>query len=152
MAKEYTKEEFWKLYKKLPEELQEAIFSVETADHIWDICERNDVKKVRSIAKYVGNVLIGVLTPEDFQETLEKELTITKDIAKKVTQEINRFIFYPVRPALEQLYRVETASLGESLLTKPLIKTSENQQQKEELKEEAPPTPSGSDTYRESIE
>jgi hypothetical protein len=34
MPKEYRKEELWKLYEKLPKELQEAIFAEETANHI----------------------------------------------------------------------------------------------------------------------
>ena len=143
MAKEYTREQLWKLYENLPEELQEAIFSVETADNIWNICERNNVEKISSIAKYVGNVLVGVLAPEEFQETLEEELKIEKEVAKKVTQEINRFIFFPVRPALEQLYKVEITS-SEKAPEKPI--------EQEKAEEEKPKALPRKDTYRETIE
>ena len=143
MAREYTREELWKLYQKLPEELKEAIFSEETAENIWNICERNNVEKISSVAKYVGNVLVGVLPPEDFQETLEKELKIKKEVAKKVAQEINRFIFFPVRPALEQLYKAEIT---------PLEKTPEKPTEQEKIEEEKPKTPPKPDIYREPIE
>lgn len=143
MPKKYTSEQLWKLYENLPEELQEAIFSVETADNIWNICERNNVEKISSIAKYVGNVLVGVLAPEDLQETLEEELKIEKDVAKKVVQEINRFIFFPVRPALEQLYKVGV-TLSEKAPEKPI--------EQEKTEEEKPRALPGKDTYRETIE
>jgi len=135
----YTPEQFWKLYEKLPEELKEAVFSEETAETIWDICERNEVEKISEVAEYVGQVLLGVLPPEDFQETLEKELKLEKDLAKKVSQEINRFIFYPVKASLEELYKIEIAPPAKPTgITPP--------------PEEKPPVPPGEDIYREPIE
>jgi len=131
MAKEYTNEQLQQLYKKLPEELQEAIFSVETADHIWDICERYDIDKISTVAKRVGNVLVGVLPPEELQETLEKELNIDSETAKKINRDINRFVFYPVKPFLEKLYNIGITSTNEQEKTKKL---------------------SQEDTYREPIE
>ena len=143
MPKEYTKEQLWKLYEKLPGELKEAIFSEETADNIWDICERNEVERISEIAKLVGNVLLGILPPEDFQETIEKELRFNKDLAKRITHEINRFIFYPVKGSLAEIYKIEAVSP-----TKPPVGPH---------LEITPPTeekaaPSKPDTYRELIE
>jgi hypothetical protein len=136
----YTKDELWKLYEKLPEELKEAVFSGETADHIWNICERYDVDDISEIAKLTGNVLLGVLPPGDFQETLEKELKLKKDVAKKVAQEINRFIFYPVKSSLEELYKIEIT---------PPAKPTRAAAPPEEKK---PAEPKKADVYREPIE
>ena len=141
MPREYTKEQLWKLYEKLPKELQEAVFSEETANNIDDICTRNGIEdnRISEIARYTGRVLMGVLPPEDFQETLEKELKLEKDLAKKVSQEINRFIFYPVKASLEELYKIEIAPPAKPTgITPP--------------PEEKPPVPPGEDIYRESIE
>ena len=107
MIKKITPEQFWKLYEKLPEELKEAVFSGETADNIWNVCEKNGINEVSRVAKYAGDVLIGLLPPSDFQKTLEKELGIDTETAQKVGREIHRFIFYPVKTCLEELYRVE---------------------------------------------
>ncbi len=41
----YPKEQLWELYENLPKELQEAIFSSENADKIYDICTRNGDNK-----------------------------------------------------------------------------------------------------------
>jgi len=108
MAKEYTKEQLWKVYEKLPQELREAIFAEETAESIWSICEKNEIsEQVSQVAKYVGRVLLGILLPEEFQQVLKGELKLSPEAAKKVAQEINRFIFYPVKPSLEELYKIE---------------------------------------------
>jgi len=140
MPRKYTSEQFWKLYEKLPEELKDALFAEETGNNIFEICRKNEIgDDLDQIVEYVGQVLVGVLAPEDFQKTLEKELNIGKDDAKKITQEINRFIFYPVRPALEQLYKVGTAPAEEVIPS-------------EKIEEEKPKEPPKKDIYRELIE
>ena len=142
MPKKYTSEQFWKLYGKLPQELKDALFAEETGNNIYDICKRNKIEEsLEMIVDYVSQVLVGILAPEDFQEVLEKELGFKKESAKKVSREINRFIFYPVKPTLEQLYKIETAP-SEKPTEKPGVETRPKEP-------EAPPT---KDTYREPIE
>lgn len=123
MPKKYLPEQIEKILQNLPEELKEAVFSMETADAIWEICSRQGVldERMTKIAECVGYVLMGLLTPEDFQETLEKEVKLKKDTAKKLAQEINRFIFYPVKPALEQLYKMEISPSEKPSKAVPLI-------------------------------
>lgn len=140
MAKEYTREQFWKLYEKLPQELKDALFAEETGDNIYDICKRNKIiENLEEIVEYVGQVLVGVLPPDEFQEILEKKLKLKKEVAKKVAQEINRFIFYPVKSNLEELYRVSITPPPATPKVSP-------------LPEEKPPTPPEKDIYREFIE
>ena len=133
----YTQEQLQKLYKKLPEELQEAIYSEETAEHIWNICDRNGIELISSLAEKVGNVLVGVLPPDKLQETIEQELKLEKETAKQVTREINRFIFYPVRIELEKLYETEITPFTTASTT---------------TKEKSSKKPSVKDIYREPIE
>ncbi|HUV81131.1 MAG TPA: hypothetical protein VMW21_01250 [Patescibacteria group bacterium] len=139
MSEEYTKEELQKLYAGLPEELKEAIFSVETADNIYNICTKNKIgeDKISEIAKYVGFVLFGILLAQNFQETLEKELKIEKEAAENIAAEINQLIFYPVKPVLQQLYKKE-AELAEGAVEKPV----------ERIREESP----RKDIYKEPVE
>jgi hypothetical protein len=141
MPEKYTKEQLKKLYKDLPDELKEAIFSMETVDSIYDICARNEIEKVKELAKYIGRVLLGVLPPDEFEETIKKELKIEKDKAKKVAREIDRFIFYPVKTSLEEIYKIEIAPPAKPKVTPPPKPPGE--------KPKAPPK---EDVYRESIE
>jgi len=139
MPKKYTREEFWKLYEKLPQELKDALFAEETGNNIYETCKRNGVENnLDQIVEYVGQVLVGVLPPDEFQATLEKEVKLKKDIAKKVAQEINRFIFYPVKSSLEELYKIEIAPPAKPKVVPP--------------PEEKPPAPPAKDIYREPIE
>ena len=84
MPKEYTREEFWKLYEKLPQELKGALFAEETGNNIYEVCKRNGVENnLDQIVGYVGQVLVGVLPPDDFQATLEKEVKLKKILQKR---------------------------------------------------------------------
>lgn len=146
MPKEYSREELWKLYEKLPKELKEAIFAEETANAIYDICTRNEIEddRISEIARYTGRVLMGILPPDEFQETLEKELKLEKEVAKRVAREIFRFIFYPVRPALEELYKTEIGPTTKPIeaIPGPKVRIPIEKKPKEEQR----------DIYREPIE
>jgi len=145
MPEEYTREQLWKLYEKLPDELRETIFSAETADNIWDICDRNEVDAVSKVAKYAGYVLMGVLAPDEFQETLEEEVGLEKEMAKKVTREVNRFIFYPVKSSLEEIYKTPITPPP----ARPKVAPSP---EATAPSEEKPTTPPSKDVYREPLE
>jgi len=139
MPKLYTTEQFWELYKKLPQELKDAIFAEETGNNIYEICKRYDIENdLAVVVDYVGNVLLGLLPPEDFQNILEAELKLEKETAEKVAREINRFIFYPVKPELEQLYKTGGVSAEEEISRPTERKTEEK--------------PAGEDRYREPLE
>jgi len=92
----------------------------------------------------VGRVLIGILPPDDFQETLEKELKIEKDLAKRITHEINRFIFAPVKESLSEVYKIKITAPEEA----PLVKPAETKPGVIPPEEK----PKGEDTYREPLE
>ena len=100
-----TREQYWKLFNSLPEELQDMIFSEKTAENIKDIAERNNIQDTSVLAKCIGQVLLGVLLPDKLQEEIEVNLKLKKEQAQIVVHEINRFILYPVKPLLEELYK-----------------------------------------------
>jgi hypothetical protein len=135
-----TREQYWKLFNNLPEELQDMIFSEKTAENIRDIAERNDIQDTSVLAKCIGQVLLGVLLPDKLQEEIEMNLKLKKDRAQTVVHEINRFILYPVKPLLEELYKDGVDINKENATTVSLPK------KKERSKESA------NDAYRETIE
>ena len=135
----YSKEQLNNLFDQLPEELQETIFSLDTSENILNVCRTYGLlsEEVGQISECVGQVLMGLLPPSDFQRAIQDRVGIPEVLARAVTREIHRFVFYPVKPALEQLYKIEIAPSE-----KPGVET-------EQKKPEAPPT---KDTYREPIE
>jgi len=110
MPKEYTKEQLWKIFEKLPEELKEVIFAEKTADDIYHISKRNNIKeeKISEVARLTGNVLLGILPPEEFRNTLKKELNLKKDIAENIAFQIERIIFFPNKKELTEIYQIKT--------------------------------------------
>jgi len=99
----------WELYVSLPEDLQDASFSEKNAERISSICQRYEVNEEQKsdIIKMVGYVLFGLLPPPQLAEAIEKELKIKKEIAEKISTEINAFVFFRVKNSLEALYNIK---------------------------------------------
>lgn len=149
MAEEYPKEELQKIYEALPDDLKEALFSEKTADDIYDTCVENGIEeKNLEVAKYVGYVLLGLLSPDELEKTLKENLTIADESAKKISQEITRLVFFPLKTRLEPLYKIKIAPPPPPEDSEPSKELAE-----EELpKEETPKKRTGKDVYRETIE
>jgi hypothetical protein len=127
-----SQDKLWAIYETLPSELKDSIFSEDTADAIWNICKLHDVDKTSIVAKLVGRVLMGLLPPEMFMETLEDEMSLSEDIAKKIGMEIEHFIFNPIKNKLDTLYEKEGTP-------------------KEDVTKREPESPEKADTYRELV-
>jgi len=106
MPQQYTQKELWGLFDVLPKELKDAILSEETAETIRKTCEQYEIKEqsISEIAKLVGDVLMGLLAPERFFQSLQSNLNIEKETAQNIFQKINRFIFFPVKNLLSEFY------------------------------------------------
>lgn len=145
MQKQYTRRDYWELFKKLPEELRDASADVDATDRIEEICNRYNVPQelLSAVTLQVGHVLLGIVPPADFQKILEKEVGLKKDTARQVAHEINRFVFYPVKPALEQLHKMEIEVSAKIVTPQPPT---------EEVEETPRQTPKQDDQYRESVE
>ena len=137
--KDPSTEQFWKLQEKLPMELKDAVWSAETGDDIYEAITKYGVAEHgQKISWLVGQVLLGLLLPQEFPGEIEK-LGIQKDAAEKIAREINRLVFYPVKPALEQLHRMEIEVTAKVVTPQP-----EEQESSEKQGED--------DKYREELE
>ena len=134
----YPREQLLDLYKSLPEELQNAIFSSAAADKMFDICQRNEVKDdnvISEIAKNTGCVMMGVLPPAELQGVFEKEIKLKKDTAKQIVWEISRFILFPVKKYIDALYHtnISAAAPSASAESKTSAKITEGAKVKTEI-------------------
>ena len=146
MAIKYTQQQLDRALQHLPEELKTTLFSVETSEKLADVSERYNIygEKGVLLSKYVGYVLMGLVLPQDFEQLLQKDLKVPKKVAQEIAREINRFVFYPVKSALEQLHNVQITPTSKTLTSKT------TSQKTEQL--EPPQNSSGPDIYRESLE
>lgn len=94
MAKELTREEFWQILKKLPEETQNLILSEQTAKDIFDICNKNNVEvlTISKVALLVGHVLMELIPVNEFQNNLE-EIGLERKTAEVISEDIQKTIF-----------------------------------------------------------
>ncbi|MBD3208706.1 MAG: hypothetical protein GF370_04620 [Candidatus Nealsonbacteria bacterium] len=146
MSLNYTREQFWKMYNRLPQELKEAIFSENLTNNVYDICERNKIEEVPELTKYAQYVLLGGLPPDEFQKTIKEEMGLEKETAEKTAKEVYRFILHPVKNSLEALYEIEIATPATSTREEP---QSQAEKVKEKPKDHHPPK---KDPYRETLE
>ena len=133
---ELSKDELWGIYKTLCPELKDAIFSEDTADAIWNITRLHEIEDTSKLGKLVGQVLMGLLPPQFFKDTIKDELGLNEDIAKKVSMEMEHYVFNQVKKELNELY----AEAG--------IEPNERRETEEEPKEQE----KGPDDYREPVD
>ena len=134
-----SNKKFWELYKDIPQELKDVLFSEKTTEDIEDVCKKNkSMENFDEINDYTAQVLLGILPSDDLAETLEKETNIEKKVAKKISREIFRLIFFPVKQVLASMHETEITPSAQ-IKAKPLVQ-----------KKSA--TPSGKDTYRETVD
>ncbi|MBI2121184.1 MAG: hypothetical protein HYU05_00585 [Candidatus Wildermuthbacteria bacterium] len=155
----YQKEQLVKLFYGLPPELKDAMGSLETIDFIDRSCEKNgvhDAKLQNKVADIVGNILLGILFPNDLEQEIKRQTGIDENAAKTLAREIDRFVLYPLKPAFEVLHK-EAAHAGTQLPHQEENAIASAPSQKEIVKTEAQKKPArikqaGTDKYRESIE
>ena len=142
ITKEYTKEEFWKIFETLPEELQKAIVSEETADIILNICEKNEIidEKISEISRYIGRVLFGIIKPAELQKVLEEKIRLNTETAEKIASEADSLIFSKVRDELNNLDKINVEEIKKPGRETPLVSKGK------------PTTSKNGDVYREPIE
>ncbi len=110
MAKEYSKEQLQELYKVLPENLKKVVFSEKTSETVNKICLKNQLEKekVEKITEYLNHVLLGLLSPENFEKALKEKIGLESNTVEKINQEIYQSIFFPLKEVLQKLYKTES--------------------------------------------
>jgi len=105
MNEEYSKEFFWDTYKKLPEDLKEALFADKNNEVINHICLQSGLneEQAASVAKFTGRVLMGLLPLDELPITIELELNISQDLASQINRQIYISIFKHLRVSLNKI-------------------------------------------------
>ncbi len=115
--KKIDQEEFVKLYKTLPPRLQSALFSEEIGNNVEKICRRYEINdKFSDILNAISQTLLGLLPIEDFEKVLIRDVGINMSQSKEIFREITRFVFFPIRDDLAEVYG--TGSESEKILEK----------------------------------
>jgi hypothetical protein len=96
-----------KRYQTLKPILQDAIFSVQTAEIIRKVCEQNNLpeEKIPFVAGKVGLVLLGFIHPEELADEIREGAEgIAPQLAKTISDSLANRLFNPLREELEEAY------------------------------------------------
>ncbi len=99
-----------KRFQVLPETIQDAIFSVKSADIISSVCSQNHLsdEKTAKVSESAGWVLLGFIHPEDLAGEIRDSAGIDIKIASLIADQINTKIFQPIREEIEKIYAPST--------------------------------------------
>ena len=133
MSKKLSSDEFRRLYFQLPDDLKKSLGDEETGNTIHKICERNNVlDNLPDVIDLTGEVLLGILPLEKFQKSLETELNLDSKTAKSLYREIFRYVFYPVKESLAEIYKTDiTPPTSYQEIMKPEAKTEKEDNYRE---------------------
>ncbi|MBU3925591.1 hypothetical protein KJ763_00265 [Patescibacteria group bacterium] len=129
--KEYTQTQIIEMYEKLPEDLKEAIFSVESANVITVIGKKYglNVEQIGKLGNETGLVMLGITSSRNYIDNLSKRLGISPESALKVANEVSSTIFSNVRESLKKIH-------GETSQTSDVFPSTSDVNAKEEILKE----------------
>ncbi len=106
----YTKEQIMTAYRNLPEDIKEAMFSVETVEILREIGEKHKlmIDKIGELANETGLVMLGLTHPSQYISHLAERLQIDHNQAKEIAEEINTLVFFPIKENLKKIHGIKT--------------------------------------------
>lgn len=106
--KEYTDQQIAQMYDNLPEDLKDAIFSVEMSSVVEKIGKESqlNIEQIGDLANETGMVMLGVTHPDEFISNLAERLVVDKERAGLIAHKINDQIFKPVRDSLRKVHNI----------------------------------------------
>jgi len=108
---QYSNEQLFEAYKKLPKDIQEAITGVNTSTMIQALGNKYSLTsdKITNLADQTGLVMLGLSPAKDFIINIARNVYIDKETARKIAADINTQIFSKIRDSLKKIH----GTLGE---------------------------------------
>ncbi|MFA5830283.1 MAG: hypothetical protein WC878_00460 [Candidatus Paceibacterota bacterium] len=141
----YTKEQLDKMFSDLPDDVREAMTSVDTMEVLNEIKEKYKlhIDQVGQLSAEIALLMVGVISSSRFVPNLENLMMIPKETAKTIASEVNEKIFQRVRNTLKSMKHDESNDTWEE---KP------EESKKENSDSDVPQKPHVADPYREPIQ
>ena len=110
----FTEEQISQMYDNLPEDLKEAVFSVDMSEVVEKIGRGHqlNIDKIGDLANETGMVMLGVTHPNEFIANLADRLEVDKEKARAIGGEINEQIFKKVRDSLRKIHNMREEERG----------------------------------------
>ncbi len=103
-------------YFQLPQNIRQIMFSVETADQMYQVTQKNHLDNNQGwwAAHTTGMVLLGETNIVNFVKTLQEKCKLTEETsARQLARDINQSIFLPVQESLKKVHQISEWPRGE---------------------------------------
>ncbi len=117
----YTKEELQNKFKKLPEDIKEAISSLEISNIIIDIGEKYKlhVDQIGGLIDEVGLLMLGLKSSIEFIDNLAVETGIPQEKITGIVDEINKKVLSKIEPFARKIHEARLEKKEEKVVLKP---------------------------------
>ena len=114
--------------KSLPEDLQEAMFSVDIANKVIDVAEKFDldIDQAGKLSETTSLVMLGFIPTKKFVSELSRRADIDQTKAGLIAQEVNDKIFNDIRTSLQNIQAEEQKQEDEAIARANTLKGIEN--------------------------
>ncbi len=124
-------------FEKIPENLQEAILTIDSNEELQEIVEDYDlhIDKSKELMNEISLIMLGLKKSKNFNGNIKKQLNISQERANEITKEVDKEIFVPIRESLRQVQSSSEGVKGEPSLSEP-AKSDESAKSDEEVNKE----------------
>ncbi len=107
MQKKHTIDDYWEIYEKLPKKNQEVFWEDDVGFRVQKIASRFQLPEEErdSLYRVVGQLFLGIIPPSELKKSIKEN--VTENNLENLSQEIIRFVIYPVQHILRNLYADE---------------------------------------------
>ncbi len=120
---EITQQQAREQYLKLPQPIRDVLSDDETVKKIEGIAQNNGLTKVEGgmLSQVTSMLMMGFIQPNQYVTEIEKNISVTREVAAHIAQEINRDIFNPIKDALKDVHATgKSAQATSAILERPL--------------------------------
>lgn len=102
-----TKETLKDQFKKIPQDIQDAILAVDLRSKMQFITKKNNlhIDQAGALENEAVFVLLGLEHPNDLIANLAKHVEVSEEKAEAIAEDLNREIFLKVRESLKKIFK-----------------------------------------------
>ena len=124
MDSEVQKTNTDKLFEKLPQDIKEAMYGIDSSEAIQSISKKYNllIDKMGILSEETGLVMLGLTHPKDFISNLSARLQVDTMTAKSIARDVNEQIFKKVRESLMKIHGLGETPAETPKTEKPEVK------------------------------
>ena len=108
LLQQVSNDEAWRKFDVLPESVRTTILAPKTLDILYAIGENNNLRQeqINKLVRYTDVILAGIVPIKLFRNTLQEELQLDEDAARKVATEVRDKIFMAIKDELRRIHNL----------------------------------------------